>query len=73
MSKQLESHTIMNNKSSECYICDETWHFSHDCPVQLQALKDKKGLNSKGVPSAEEYGSPKNSPERSAESASPAK
>ena len=32
-----------------CYTCDETGHFSCDCPVWLQALKDKKGLNSKGV------------------------
>ena len=31
-----------------CYTCDETGHFSWDCPVCLKALKDKKGLNSKG-------------------------
>ena len=39
-------------EEQRCYTCDETGHFSHDCPVWLQALKDKKGLNSKGVPSA---------------------
>ena len=32
-----------------CYTCDETGHLSQDCPVHLQALKDKKGLNSKGA------------------------
>ena len=29
-----------------CYTCDQTRHFSRDCPVRL---KDKKGLNLKGV------------------------
>ena len=33
-----------------CYTCDETGHFLQDCPVCLKALKDKKGLNSKGTP-----------------------
>ena len=32
----------------QCYTCDQTRHFSQDCPVCLKALKDKKGLNSKG-------------------------
>ena len=31
-----------------CYTCDQTGHFLQDCPVHLKALKDKKGLNSKG-------------------------
>ena len=33
-----------------CYTCDQTRHFSQNCPVHLKALKDKKGLNSKGAP-----------------------
>ena len=32
-----------------CYTCDQTGHFSQNCPVCLKALKDKKGLNSKGT------------------------
>ena len=36
-------------QEQQCYTCDETGHFSHDCPVHLQALKDKKGLNLKGA------------------------
>ena len=35
-------------QEQQCYTCDEMGHFSHNCPVHLQALKDKKGLNSKG-------------------------
>ena len=31
-----------------CYTCNQTGHFSWHCPVCLKALKDKKGLNSKG-------------------------
>ena len=37
-------------QEQQCYICDETGHFSQDCPVCLKALKDKKDLNSKGAP-----------------------
>ena len=37
-------------QEQRCYTCDQTGHFSRDCPVCLKALKDKKGLNSKGVP-----------------------
>ena len=37
-------------QEQRCYTCDQTGHFSRDCPVRLKALKDKKGLNSKGVP-----------------------
>ena len=36
-------------QEQRCYTCDETGHFSWDCPVHLKALKDKKGLNSKGA------------------------
>ena len=36
-------------QEQRCYTCDQTGHFSWDCPVRLKALKDKKGLNSKGV------------------------
>ena len=36
-------------QEQQCYTCDQTGHFSWDCPVHLKALKDKKGLNSKGV------------------------
>ena len=32
-----------------CYTCDQTGHFSWDCPVHLKALKYKKGLNLKGA------------------------
>ena len=35
-------------QEQQCYTCDKTGHFSHDYPVWLQALKNKKGLNSKG-------------------------
>ena len=35
-------------QEQRCYTCDQTGHFSRDCPVHLKALKDKKGLNSKG-------------------------
>ena len=35
-------------QEQRCYTCDQTGHFSRDCPVCLKALKDKKGLNSEG-------------------------
>ena len=37
-------------QEQQCYTCDQTGHFSRDCPVCLKALKDKKDLNSKVVP-----------------------
>ena len=36
-------------QEQQCYTCDETGHFSCNCPAHLQALKDKKGLNLKGA------------------------
>ena len=36
-------------QEQRCYTCDQTGHFLRDCPVRLKALKDKKGLNLKGV------------------------
>ena len=36
-------------QEQQCYTCDQTGHFTQDCPVCLKALKDKKGLNSKGA------------------------
>ena len=36
-------------QEQRCYTCDKTGHFSWDCSVHLQALKDKKGLNLKGA------------------------
>ena len=36
-------------QEQQCYTCDQTGHFLWDCPVCLKALKDKKGLNLKGV------------------------
>ena len=55
-----------------CYSCDETGHFSWDCPVCLKALKDKKGLNSKGVPNTGGQ-KPPGQPERATEGTPPRK
>ena len=55
-----------------CYTCDETGDFSHECPVCLQALKDKKGLNSKGALNVGGW-KPLKQPERAMESAPPRK
>ena len=45
------AHIVYHYEEQEqqCYTCDETGHFSWDCLVHLKALKDKKGLNSKGA------------------------
>ena len=59
-------------QEQQCYTCDESGHFSHDCPVCLQALKDKKGLNSKGAPNAGGQ-KPLKQPKRAAESTPPRK
>ena len=59
-------------QEQQCYTCDETGHFSHDCPVCLQALKDKKGLNLKGAPNVGGR-KPLKQPKRAMESAPPGK
>ena len=59
-------------QEQQCYTCDQTGHFSWDCPVCLKALKDKKGLNSKGVPNTGGRKPPKQ-PDGARESTPPAK
>ena len=59
-------------QEQQCYTCDQTGHFLCDCPVCLKALKDKKGLNSKGVPNMGGQKLPKQ-PNRATESTPPAK
>ena len=55
-------------QEQQCYTCDKTGHFSRDCPICLQALKDKKGLNSKGALNVGGQ-KPLKQPKRAAESA----
>ena len=68
------AHIVYHYEQQEqqCYTCDEMGHFSCDCPVCLQALKDKKGLNSKGAPNVGGR-KPLKQPERAVESTPPRK
>ena len=59
-------------QEQRCYTCDQTGHFSWDCPVCLKALKDKNGLNSKGAPNPGGQKPPKQ-PDGAAESTPPTK
>ena len=59
-------------QEQRCYTCDQTGHFLWDCPVHLKALKDKKGLNLKGVPSMGGRKPPKQ-PDGATQSTTPAK
>ena len=59
-------------QEQRCYTCDETGHFSWDCHVCLKALKDKKGLNSKGALNVGGQKPPKQ-PKRATEGAPPGK
>ena len=59
-------------QEQQCYTCDQTGHFSRDCPVCLKALKDKKGLNLKGAPNTGEQKPPKQT-DRAMESTPPTK
>ena len=54
------------------YTCDHTGHFSQDCPVCLKALKDKKGLNSKGLLNTGGW-KPTKQPDRATEATPPKK
>ena len=59
-------------QEQRCYTCDQTGHFSRDCPVCLKALKDKKGLNSKGVLNMGGW-KPRQQPDGAAEGTPPTK
>ena len=49
-SRQPALRTTMNSRSSGATPVTKQDTFCGDCPVHLKALKDKKGLNLKGVP-----------------------
>ena len=68
------AHIVYHYEQQEqwCYTCDETGHFSQDCPVHLKTLKDKKGLNSKWAPNTGGWKPPKQ-PKRAVEGTPPAK
>ena len=59
-------------QEQQCYTCDHTGHFSWDCPVHLKALKDRKGLNSKGILNMGGWKPPKQ-PDGAAEGTPPTK
>ena len=59
-------------QEQRCYTCDQTRHFSWDCSVHLKALKDKKGLNSKGAQNTGGWKPPKQ-PEGATEGTPPTK
>ena len=59
-------------QKQRCYTCDKTGCFLCDCPICLQALKDKKGLNLKGAPNVGGQ-KPLKQPKRAAGSAPPRK
>ena len=68
------AHIVYHYEQQEqwCYTCDETGHFLWDCPVHLKALKDKKGLNSKGALNTGGQ-KPPQQPERAMEGTPPGK
>ena len=68
MLKQPGSHTIMNSRSSNATPLMRLGNYS----VWLQALKDKKGLNLKGVLSVGVW-KPQRQPKRAMEGTSPTK
>ena len=62
----------MSSRNSDATLVTRLGTFHANCPVQLQALKDKKGLNSRGALSGGGW-RPQKQPERATEDASPTK